>query len=390
MNTSPVTADAVVVAAGRSERMRGADKMSAVVCGRPLVAWTVEAMRAATHIRRVVLVVPADRVAPASSWVSEAEAEVVAGGRRRQESVAAGVARCDAPVILVQDGARPLATPRLADSVAAAAAEHGAAIPVVPVSDTVKRLTDRFVRGTVARGGLALAQTPQGVRRDVLLRAYARCDPLGPKTFTDEAALLEAVGVQVVAVDGERTNLKVTTPEDLAHAEALLGARLGPPRVGHGFDSHPFGPVDGLALGGITIATAPQLFGHSDGDAALHAIADALLGGAGLGDLGRLFPAGRAETRGARSGDLLRSVAAHTAAAGFRISSVDVTIVAGRPRLGAERLDAMRSAVAVLLGLEVTKVSVKASTANGSGPEGAGLAISASAVAVLLPTGYGA
>ena len=366
--------------------MGGRDKLSLPLAGRPLLAWTLDAIRAARTVRRLVVVAAPERVAPlaASAWIRAADAEVVAGGERRQESVAAGVQACDAPVVLVHDGARPLVPPALVDEVARSAAEHGAALPVLPILETVKRLEGGRVGGTVPREGLATAQTPQGARRALLLAAYAVHDPAGGRTFTDEAALFEAAGIPVTTVAGDSANLKVTLPEDLARAEALLLARTGPPRIGYGVDSHPFGPGAGLALGGITLDLAPRLEGHSDGDAALHAVADALLGATGRGDLGRLFPAGEAATRGISSAELLRAVVAEVRTAGFRPVGVDLTIVAARPRLGGARLEAMRDVLADLLGLEGGDVSVKASTGNWSGPEGAGRAISATAVASVL------
>jgi 2-C-methyl-D-erythritol 4-phosphate cytidylyltransferase/2-C-methyl-D-erythritol 2,4-cyclodiphosphate synthase len=379
-------ADAIVVAAGASRRMGGQDKLMARVAGRPLLAWTLEAVAAARSVRRVIVVAASERVAEvaAQPWVTMLGARVVAGGPRRQESVAAGVAASDASLVLVHDGARPLVTPGLVDRVALAASEHGAAIPVLPVSETLKRVTGSTVGGTVERQGLAAAQTPQGARRELLLAAFAAHDPAGSETFTDEAALLEADDVAVVAVRGEASNLKVTEPDDLDRTEAILSRRLGPPRVGFASDVHPFGPGEGLALGGIMLADAPRLHGHSDGDVALHAVAGALLGAAGMGDLGRLFPATDAGIAGAASRELLRDVVGRLEEAGWRPSGVDLTITGARPLLGPERLDSMGAAVAGLLGLAPAEVGVKASTGNLQGPEGAGRSISAAAVASLV------
>ncbi|MDQ3870268.1 MAG: 2-C-methyl-D-erythritol 2,4-cyclodiphosphate synthase, partial [Chloroflexota bacterium] len=282
------------------------------------------------------------------------------------------------------DGARPLVTPDLVDRVALAAAEHGAAIPVLPVAETLKRLDESRIEGTVEREGLAAAQTPQGVRRELLESAFAAHDPGGAETFTDEAALLEASNVPVAAVPGEASNLKVTDPDDLERAEAILSWRLGPPRIGFAADAHPFGPEDGLALGGLTFPEAPRLHGHSDGDVALHAVAGALLGAAGMDDLGRLFPATDPATAGAASRDLLAEVTTRLGEAGWRAIGVDVTITGMRPQLGPERLEAMRTALAGLLGLARQQVGVKASTGNLQGAEGAGRSISAAAVASLV------
>jgi 2-C-methyl-D-erythritol 2,4-cyclodiphosphate synthase len=222
------------------------------------------------------------------------------------------------------------------------------------------------------------------VRRDLLRDAYRRYPPEAAQTWTDEAALLEACGVPVHVVPGDPDNLKVTLPGDLRRAAAaLLGVRVV--RTGIGHDSHPFGPATPLALGGVEIAGGPRLHGHSDGDVALHAVADALLGAAGLGDLGRLFPAGVTTPIGLASGAMLREVVGELGRGGWRPSAVDLTIIAGRPRLGGH-LDAMRASIAGLLELDRAAVSVKASSGNLSGPEGAGRSISALAIATVEAT----
>ena len=381
-------AEAVVVAAGSSRRMGGADKLLLPLAGRPMLAWALEALAAAPVVRGLILVVAPERVAEFAglAWVRRAGARVVPGGARRQSSVAAGLAVAKAEVALVHDGARPLVTPSLVQAVALAAREHGAAIPVRNLAETLKRSSDGRIGGTVERAGLALAQTPQGARLELLREAFARtgADGADAPEFTDEAALLEAVGIPVAAVPGEAGNLKVTTPDDLELAEAVLGGRLGPLRVAQGEDSHPFGPGDGLALGGILIPEAPRLHGHSDGDAALHAVADALLGAAGLGDLGRRFPAGEAATRDADSGVLLAAVLADVAAAGWRPSRLDLLIEGARPRLGPQRLDAMRAGLAARLELDLEAVSVRASTGNLDGATGAGRSIGARALVTVL------
>jgi 2-C-methyl-D-erythritol 4-phosphate cytidylyltransferase/2-C-methyl-D-erythritol 2,4-cyclodiphosphate synthase len=391
--------DAVVVAAGASQRMGGRDKLDARLLGRPLLAWAMEALELPGLVDRLIVVAPGERLA----WLDDEPGlreriEVVPGGVRRQESVAAGVRASSAATVLIHDGARPLATTALAQRVAEAALAEGAAIPVVPLAETVKRLAGNRVVETVPRDDLAAAQTPQGFRRELLERAWAEHPPSGAETWTDEAALLEAAGIPVRSVPGEVDNLKVTVADDLVRAERLLAARLGQEfggglgvapggqvaRTGFGRDSHPFGPGDGLALGGIRIPDAPALFGHSDGDVALHAVADALLGAAALGDLGRLFPAGDPATRGVAGAALLEGVLSRLQAEGYAARAVDVTIVGARPRLGEERLEAMRAAIASLLGLDVARISVKASSGNLAGDEGAGRVISARAVATVV------
>jgi len=384
-----IRADAIVVAAGRSTRMGGTDKLTAEVAGRPLLAWTLDAIASTPEVERIVVVTSADRVAElaGSTWLPQTVVDVVAGGPRRHESVHRGFLAFDRlgsdeeGVVLVHDGARPLVTPELVGAVAAETARNGAAIPILPVSETLKRIDGDLVGQTVERVGLGTAQTPQGVRRSLLRGAYERFPPSGPKTWTDEAALLEAAGIPVRVVPGDPANLKVTLPGDLVRADAILGGRADV-RTGIGHDSHPFGPDAPLVLGGIEIPGAPRLYGHSDGDVVLHAIADALLGASALGDLGRLFPPDSRTPQGIASAELLRTVVDRLAAAGWRPTSVDVTVIAARPRLG-NHLEAMRAAIGGLLGLDVAAVNVKASTGNLDGADGAGRSISTVAIAMI-------
>jgi 2-C-methyl-D-erythritol 4-phosphate cytidylyltransferase / 2-C-methyl-D-erythritol 2,4-cyclodiphosphate synthase len=393
--TEPI--DVIVVAAGASRRMGGIDKVMAPIGGRPVLAWSLGAFAASPLTARIVVVASDENLAAISEadWLPRRVTQVAAGGPRRQESVAIGVEslrsrtrghpaddRMDR-VILIHDGARPVVSPSLINAVAYAAQRHGAAIPILPVAETVKRVDGGFVVETVDRTDLATAQTPQGVRASVLLAAYERYPPRGPETWTDEAALLEACRIPVHVVAGESSNIKVTLPDDLRQAQAALGGGCGA-RVGFGQDSHPFGPGEPLALGGIVIDGAPRLHGHSDGDVVLHAVCDALLGAAGLGDLGRTFPAGPETPEGIASTVMLGEVVRRIGAAGWTVGNLDVTIVAARPRLGA-RLDAMRAAIAGTLGVAAGRVNVKASTGNLGGDEGAGRSITAVAVASLDP-----
>ena len=382
-------ADVIVVAAGRSSRMGGPDKLAVEIAGRPLLAWTLAAVTAAPEVARVVVVTSHERLAEvaAATWLPASVVEVVAGGARRQESVHAGFTALDrhdpeaSGVVLVHDAARPLVGPALVTAVATAVARHGAAIPIVPVAETLKRIDGDRVGATVDRSGLGAAQTPQGVRRDLLREAYRRFPADGPETFTDEAALLEACSIAVHVVPGDPGNLKVTLPADLRRAAEVLGG-VRPTRSGIGHDGHPFGPGAPLRLGGIEIDGAPALAGHSDGDVVLHALADALLGATALGDLGRLFPADASTPRGIASSVLLEEVRRRVEAAGWRPASVDITVIAARPRLAAH-LEPMREAIARLLGIDPAAVSVKASSGNLDGPEGAGRSISALVIATV-------
>jgi 2-C-methyl-D-erythritol 4-phosphate cytidylyltransferase/2-C-methyl-D-erythritol 2,4-cyclodiphosphate synthase len=391
-------ADAIVVAAGRSERMGGIDKILAPIAGRPLLAWTLGGLAAVPAIARIVVVATGERVDEirAMPWLPRSVVAVVHGGDRRQASVAAGVAALDGDdgrVVLVHDGARPIVDVAMVEAVIRATAEHGAAVPILPIAETVKRLDGDLVGETVDREGLGVAQTPQGVRSGLLREAYERFPPDREPTFTDEAALLEACRIAVHVVPGDPSNLKVTRPSDLRRAEAALAETAGSgrvsgmgvtrvSRVGIGHDHHPFGPGSPLALGGVVIDGAPRLHGHSDGDVAVHAVCDALLGAAAMGDLGRLFPAGPSTPEGIASLELLDEVLRRVTAAGWRVGNLDLTIIAARPRL-ADHLDRMRDALAARLGVAPESVNVKASSGNLLGDEGAGRSISATAVALL-------
>ncbi|MFL5720769.1 MAG: 2-C-methyl-D-erythritol 4-phosphate cytidylyltransferase [Chloroflexota bacterium] len=391
---SGVRADTIVVAAGRSSRMGGTDKLAAEIGGRPLLAWTLDALAASPAVERMIVVTSEERRADiaAAAWLPDGVIDVVAGGARRQESVRAGFLAFDRKgtsddqgVVLVHDAARPLVDPALVGAVAEAVALYGAAIPIVPVAETLKRIDGDLVGGTVERTGLGAAQTPQGARRDVFREAWRRFPADGPDTFTDEAALLEACSIAVHVVPGDPGNIKVTLPADLEHADLALSVSASAraaTRTGIGHDSHPFGPGTPLHLGGVAIEGAPRLVGHSDGDAALHAVCDALLGATGLGDLGRLFPSDERTPGGIDSAHLVEEVRRRVEAAGWRPSTVDLTIIAARPRL-AGHLDAMREAIAALLGIRTSAVNVKASTGNLDGADGAGRSVSALAVATV-------
>jgi 2-C-methyl-D-erythritol 4-phosphate cytidylyltransferase/2-C-methyl-D-erythritol 2,4-cyclodiphosphate synthase len=393
--SEPGPVDVIVVAAGASRRMDGVDKLLAPIGGRPLLAWTLDAVAASPVVARIVVVASSANLEAiaGASWLPDRVTQIVVGGDRRQASVAAGLEtlrsrtrghpvddRLDR-VVLVHDGARPMVSKALIASVAHAAEVHGAAMPGLPVAETVKRVDGEVVSETVDRSSLVTAQTPQGVRASLLASAYERFPADGPDTFTDEASLLEACSIDVHVVPGDPGNLKVTLPADLRRAATVLNGSTRT-RTGIGHDSHPFGPGTPLHLGGVAIEGAPRLVGHSDGDAALHAVCDALLGATGLGDLGRLFPSDARTPAGIDSGRLVEEVRRRVEAAGWRPVTVDVTIVAARPRLGGH-LDAMRTAIAGLLGIDASSVNVKASTGNLDGADGAGRSISALAVATV-------
>ena len=219
--------DAIILAAGTSARMGGPDKLRMVVGGLPLLAWTVASAAQATTVRRIIVVSRADRVSAMNDepWIRAVGATVVVGGERRQDSVAAGVEASDGEVVLIHDGARPLVRPELFDQVALAAREHGTAVPVVPVAESMRRIVDGRIVGILDKADLYRSQTPHGAQREVILRAYERQDPRGVDTFIDETALVQSTGLLVSTVPGDPANLKVTLPGDEQLVFALLEAR---------------------------------------------------------------------------------------------------------------------------------------------------------------------
>jgi 2-C-methyl-D-erythritol 4-phosphate cytidylyltransferase/2-C-methyl-D-erythritol 2,4-cyclodiphosphate synthase len=290
---------------------------------------------------------------------------------------------------VIHDAARPFVSADLISRTIVAAAESGAALAALPARDTVKRARpDHIVAETLPRESIFLAQTPQAFRCDVLRDALAQRDA---GDATDEATLAERAGHTVRLVDGEASNIKITTPDDLAVAEAIAMERDGVSRaapvrtgrVGTGYDLHRL--VDGrrLILGGVTIPFERGLLGHSDADAICHAVTDAVLGAAGAGDIGRHFPDTDPQWKDASSIDLLRRAAAIIREQGFDVGNVDVVVIAERPKL-APYIDRMRANIAAALGSAVDRVSLKGKTNEGVDAVGRGEAIAAHAVALLL------
>lgn len=308
----------------------------------------------------------------------------VTGGERRQDSVARGldVLSDEVDVVLIHDAARPFASPDLTERVIAAAREHGAAVPVISVPDTVKRVRDDAVSETLDRSTLGLAQTPQGFMREIIEQAYRE---LKGAEVTDDAEAVELIGRFVAIVPGEPGNFKVTTPVDLQLASVVANCRrgLGPGyRAGTGSDTHRLVEGRDLVLCGVTIPFEKGLDGHSDADVATHAVCDALLGAVSEGDIGVHFPSDDPEYKDISSLLLLDKVVDIVREKRCRVVNVDVTVVAEAPKL-APHVPEMRRALAGVLGLEVEAVSVKATTTEGTGPEGEGLAMSSTAVAVV-------
>jgi 2-C-methyl-D-erythritol 4-phosphate cytidylyltransferase/2-C-methyl-D-erythritol 2,4-cyclodiphosphate synthase len=374
----------IIVAAGRSERMgAGVPKPLLDLGGKTLLQRSVEAFDRHPGVSELVVVLPAALVDDGPSLVGQTSraCRFVAGGERRQDSVRHGMdaLSSNADPILVHDAARPFADRETIDRVIAAALEAGAAVPAVPARDTVKRvdLDRRVVAATLPRGEIFLAQTPQGFSRRVLQDAIAA----GERGIdaTDDAMLAERAGHAVRVVSGDERNVKITTPEDLAASRATLSPI---PRVGSGYDLHRL--VDGrtLVLAGVTLPFQRGPHSHSDGDVLCHALIDAILGAAGAGDIGQHFPNNDARWKDAAGLDLLGRAIEIVRDRGWRVSSVDATVILERPTL-APHLDEIRARLAPALGVGVDRVSVKAKTNEGVDAVGRGEAIAAHAVAVL-------
>ncbi|MCH8273541.1 MAG: 2-C-methyl-D-erythritol 2,4-cyclodiphosphate synthase [Armatimonadetes bacterium] len=303
---------------------------------------------------------------------------VVEGGATRLESARRGVAAvpADSEVVLVHDAARPLASPALVSRVLAAARKHGAAVPAIPIEDTLKRGPE-FVLETVDRSDLFRVQTPQAARRDWLLDALLKAEEA-----TDEAAALELAGYPVKLVEGAVENVKITTFADLERV-LDLGFDMTS-ATGIGYDVHPFSddPKRPLVLGGVLFPDERGLAGHSDADAVLHAVTDALLGAGGLGDIGRLFPDTDPAWKDADSRIFLREAVRRLKEGGARVGSVDVTVIAERPKIGPRRKE-MEQVLAKELGIEPRRSNVKATTHEGLGAIGRGEGIAAIAVATV-------
>jgi 2-C-methyl-D-erythritol 4-phosphate cytidylyltransferase / 2-C-methyl-D-erythritol 2,4-cyclodiphosphate synthase len=284
--------------------------------------------------------------------------------------------------VLIHDGARPFPDQALIDRVIRALDGAPAAIPCLPLRDTIKRAENGAIRATVDRSELWRAQTPQGFHFDAILAAHRAA---AGRELTDDSAVAEAAGMTPLLVAGSEDNLKVTTPEDLAAAERLIAARHGDVRVGQGFDAHAFGPGDRVVICGVEIAHDAGLVGHSDADVGLHALTDAVLGAIGAGDIGVHFPPNDPRWRGAASDQFLRHAADLVAARGGIVAAVDVTIICERPKIGPHRA-AMVERVAAILAIAAGRVSVKATSTDRLGFTGRGEGIAAQAIAtVRLP-----
>lgn len=384
---------AIIAAGGRGSRLgAGIPKQLLTVEGQPVLERSLGLFLDHPLVNEIVVALPAELVTEPPPYLigTRKPVRVVSGGARRQDSVgnAFQAISDEAALVVIHDAARPFASPQLLSRTIEAAAESGAALAAIGVRDTVKRSADAgspfFVAETLPRESIYLAQTPQAFRRDVLREALALSE--AGANATDEASLAERAGHPVRLVEGEASNIKITVPEDLAAADAIARdsrsrpARTG--RAGTGYDLHRLVAGRPLVLGGITVPSDRGALGHSDADVICHAVTDAILGAAGLGDIGKLFPDTDPQWKDANSLVLLSRAVAQVKEQGYVVGNVDVTVVLEKPKIR-DYVDAMRAAVAGAIGIDVDRVSIKGKTNEGVDAVGRGEAVAAHAVALI-------
>jgi len=392
-------AAAVIAAGGSGIRMNSkVPKQFLEISGKPILLHTIEGVSSLDEIIQIVIALPPKHIPKAKSILRHqpirAEVRCVPGGANRQESVRRGVAhiRQDVDVIMVHDAVRPLCDRGVMERVLDAAWQKGAAVPGLPATETIQRVSEKKrVLSTLPRTQLHAIQTPQGFHAGILKSALERAHKEG-FLGTDESSVVRRAGHQVVVVPGSPDNIKITHPLDLDIAELLIsksrqkpegtGMNESGPRIGHGIDYHRLTEGRRLILGGVEIAFEKGLEGHSDADVLAHAVCDAVLGAAGLGDIGVHFPDTDPSNRGRSSLEFLREVKAKIEAAGWRIRNVDATLLAQQPKL-APHMPAMRDNIAESLGMDTAGVNVKATTTEGMNAEGRGEGISAHSIALL-------
>ena len=383
----------IIVAAGRGHRFGGEmTKQYLEVHQQPLVRHAVQAFLDHPAIDLILPVIhPDDADILANALGGLDYLEPVAGGAARQDSVRnglEGLASSAPDYVLVHDAARPMVAPALIDRVIEALQDTSGVIPGIAVVDTLKRADDDgIITDTVSRDGLWRAQTPQGFKYADLLAAHRSA--IGQE-LTDDAAVMEASGYRVAVVLGDENNIKVTTPDDLMRMEEIMSddsaqaklVRSPSFRIGSGYDVHKLGPGDHVTLCGVKITSERALIGHSDADVALHAVTDAVFGAIADGDIGSHFPPTDSQWRGASSDQFLAYACERMRERGFELSNIDLTIICEKPKIGPHR-DAMRARLAEIAQIDVSCVSVKATTTERLGFTGRGEGIAAEAVIII-------
>jgi 2-C-methyl-D-erythritol 4-phosphate cytidylyltransferase/2-C-methyl-D-erythritol 2,4-cyclodiphosphate synthase len=382
---------AVIVAAGRGVRAGGNfPKQYREVAGEPVIRSSLSLFSWHGQIGAVQAVIhPDDRGSYDAAAKGLRLLPPVSGGATRQVSVRAGLealATRAPDIVLIHDAARPFCSTELVSRAIVACGETGAAIPALEVTDTIKRVdAGGHVAGTIDRAQLRAVQTPQAFKFAALLDAHQRATKEGRDDFTDDAALAEWAGIKVATFAGESGNVKLTTDDDFAKAEARRLASLADLRLGNGFDVHAFGDGDHVWLGGVKIPHDRGLTGHSDADVALHALVDAILGALADGDIGKHFSPNDPRWRGASSDQFLKFAVERVNKRGGRIAHLDLTIVCEAPRIGPHR-DSIRKRIAEIAEMSIERVAVKATTSEQLGFTGRKEGIVAMATAtVRLP-----
>lgn len=372
-----MTTSALIVAAGKGERLGGGiPKQFRLLGGKPILRWAVESLINHPAVRAVRVVVGEDQHDIATTALAGLEiGDLITGGAERAGSVRAGLRAIDTDAVLVHDAARPFCPPEVIDRLLASLEFFEGAAPVLPVGDTLARIGDTLGE-PVDRSGLARVQTPQAFRLGALKSAYELWSGASP---TDETTVVRAAGMKVAAVEGDPALEKLTFQADFDRAEQWLNGRLVP-RTGMGFDVHAFSGEGPIMLGGVEVPHGRGLAGHSDADVVLHAITDALLGAAGLGDIGEHFPPSDPRWKGAASARFLSFAVGLLHEKGGLVDHIDCTVIAEAPKIGPHR-QAMRERIAEIAGLDVEQVSVKATTTEGLGFTGRREGIAAQAVA---------
>jgi 2-C-methyl-D-erythritol 4-phosphate cytidylyltransferase/2-C-methyl-D-erythritol 2,4-cyclodiphosphate synthase len=372
-----MTTTALIVAAGKGERLgAGLPKQYRLLGGKPMLRRAVEALIGHSAIARVRVVIGRGQDELAQDALAGLDVgDLIEGGAERADSVRAGLSRIEGDAVLVHDAARPFCPPQVVDRLLAPLEFFDGAAPVLPVGDTLARASDTLGEG-VDRTGMVRVQTPQAFWLGALRSAYDRWTAEAP---TDETTVARAAGLSVAAVQGDAALEKVTTEADFVRAQEWLASRLTP-RTGLGFDVHAFGGEGPIMMGGLAIEHARGLAGHSDADVVLHAITDALLGAAGLGDIGEHFPPSDQRWKAASSDLFLAHAANLIRERGGIIDHVDCTIVCEEPKVGPHRLE-MKRKVAEILQVKEDQVSIKATTTEGLGFTGRREGIAAQAVA---------
>ncbi len=380
---------AILVAAGSSTRMEGVNKLDLDISGRPVIRHSIDVFGESDLVESVVVVTHESKIEDIRREVSSSgyskPFSVVSGGARRQDSVRNGLDELrrisnEVQFVAVHDAARPFIDERILQRGLAAAQRIGAAIPVVPLKDTIKRVENGIVIDTPDRASMFSVQTPQVFRKDILSAAHETVS----ENVTDDASMVEIAGGLVGTFEGDYRNIKITTQSDISIARAIASASTMDPsyRSGIGFDGHKFVEGGPLKLGGVEIDFGMHLQGHSDGDVLMHAVASAILGAAGLGDLGGNFPSSDPKYAGANSALFIQAATKRAASLGWHVAHLDAIVIAQHPRL-ANHLPQFASNIALAIGTQEDRVNIKVTSTDEVGAIGAGEGIASQAIVTL-------